>query len=311
MTTKKTKSPRRTKKTNRPFALESYLEKRRRIVERALARSSRTPGMDDVGEALRYSLLAGGKRLRPVLVLAACEAVGGKVEQGLPAACAIEMIHTYSLVHDDLPAMDNDNLRRGRPTCHKAFDEATAILAGDALLTEAFTVLSDPRAGKLSDKTRVALIDTLSRASGWRGMVGGQALDLAAEGKQISEKELRRLHAAKTGALLTAALTLGGLSGGASAIQLAALEKYGKAIGLAFQIVDDILDVTSTTETLGKPVGSDEGHDKSTFPKLMGLERSRKEADKLIAAAKRAVEPLGERAAALRALADYVVARVN
>lgn len=299
-----------TKKT--AFSFDKYLKSQQKIVERELARRAKFKGYGQLGEAMQYALLGGGKRLRPILVLAACAAVGGKSAAAYPAACAIEMIHTYSLVHDDLPSMDDDDLRRGRPTTHKKYDEATAILVGDALLTQAFTVLTDPGAGlPLTDKKRAELVLVLSDAAGWRGMVGGQALDMAAEKKQISLKELRTLHGAKTGALLTASLSMGAIVGGASAKKREALERYGRNIGLAFQVVDDILDVTADTATLGKPAGSDEGHDKSTFPKLMGLEKSRKEAARLIAQAKKELAPLGKKAEPLIALADYIGARTN
>ncbi|MCB0218510.1 MAG: polyprenyl synthetase family protein [Chrysiogenetes bacterium] len=299
-----------TKKT--AFSFNQYLKSQQKIVERELARRAKFKGYGQLGEAMQYALLGGGKRLRPILVLAACEAVGGKAAAAYPAACAIEMIHTYSLVHDDLPSMDDDDLRRGRPTTHKKYDEATAILVGDALLTQAFTVLTDPRAGlPLADKKRAELVLVLSDAAGWRGMVGGQALDMAAEKKQISLKELRTLHGAKTGALLTASLSMGAIVGGASAKKREALERYGRSIGLAFQVVDDILDVTADTATLGKPAGSDEGHDKSTFPKLMGLDKSRKEAARLIAQAKKELAPFGKKAEPLLALADYIGDRTN
>lgn len=293
------------------LSFNDYLKSQQKIVERELKRRAKFKGYGDLGEAMQYALLGGGKRLRPILVLAACEAVGGKVADAYPAACAIEMIHTYSLVHDDLPSMDDDDLRRGRPTTHKKYDEATAILVGDALLTQAFTVLTDPKDVRLSAKKRAELVLVLSQAAGWRGMVGGQALDMAAEKQQISLKELRALHGAKTGALLTAALSMGAVVGGASAKKREALERYGKNIGLGFQVVDDILDVTADTATLGKPAGSDEGHDKSTFPKLMGLEKSRKEAGRLIAKAKKELEPFGKKADPLRALADYIESRTN
>ena len=306
MTTKKI-----SKKTP-AFSFDQYLKSRQKIVERELAKRAKFKGYGKLGEAMQYALLDGGKRLRPILVLAACEAVGGKAEAAYPAACAIEMIHTYSLVHDDLPAMDDDDLRRGRPTTHKKYDEATAILVGDALLTQAFTLLTDPKAGvPLSDKTRAELVLVLSRAAGWQGMVGGQALDMAAEKREISLKELRALHAAKTGALLCASLSLGAIVGGAKPAQRKALERYGLDIGLAFQVVDDILDVTADTATLGKPAGSDQGHDKSTFPKLLGLEKSRKEATRLIGAAKKELTSFGKRAEPLAALADYIGARTN
>jgi len=307
------KKPKKTAKAEgRPFNLSAYLAQRKARVERELSRRARSNGAGRLGEAMRYALLAGGKRLRPILVLAACEAVGAPAERALAPACAIEMVHTYSLVHDDLPAMDDDDLRRGQPTVHKKYDEAMAILAGDALLTEAFTLLAAPGgAAGLSPGERTELIHVLGEASGHRGMVLGQALDLEAEGQSISEATLRRLHRAKTGALLTAALSLGAVAGGAGAAERRALERYGRAIGLAFQIMDDVLDETSDTKTLGKRAGADKALDKSTFPKILGIERSRREAEGLIRRAQAALEPLGRRGEPLRALAGYIVERKN
>ncbi len=295
-----------------PFALDAYLSERRKRIEKALLRCVRSSGNGQLGKAVHYSVIGGGKRLRPILVLAACEAVGGDPALAIPSACAIEMIHCYSLVHDDLPAMDDDDLRRGRPTVHKAFNEAAAILAGDALLTEALTLLADPVSNPgLRARTRASLVRALGQAAGWQGMVLGQALDLEAEGKQIGLAQLKRLHAAKTGALLTASLVMGALVGEAEPKEIRALERYGRAIGLAFQIVDDVLDITSDTKTLGKPVGSDQEKDKSTFPRLLGIERSMAEAQKLIKQAKRALSSFGPAAEPLRALADYVVERAH
>ncbi len=303
----------KTKKAEGPsFALSPYLARRKAWVERELARRTRASGAGRLGEAMRYALLAGGKRLRPILVLAACEAVGTPPKRALAPACAIEMVHTYSLVHDDLPAMDDDDLRRGKPTVHKKYDEAVAILAGDALLTEAFTLLAAPGgAAGLSPRARMELVHILGEASGHRGMVLGQALDLEAEGKSISEAALRRLHRAKTGALLTAALSLGAVAGGAGPAERRALERYGRATGLAFQVMDDVLDETSDTKTLGKRAGADKALGKSTFPKILGLERSRREAQGLIRQAKAAIAPFGRRGEPLRALAGYIIERKN
>jgi geranylgeranyl diphosphate synthase type II len=227
-----------------------------------------------LGEAMRYSLEAGGKRVRPVLCLLAAESVGAPLEAALPGALALECIHTYSLVHDDLPAMDDDDLRRGKPTCHIAFGEAHAILAGDGLLTEAFRILSTE--GVLEPARRVEAIAVLAEASGWRGMVGGQALDL--EGEQLNEyglDHLKTIHRLKTGALLRAATELGAILAGADAGQRAALRAYGEAIGLAFQIQDDILDATASDATLGKRAGKDQGRGKITYPALLGLDGAR------------------------------------
>ncbi len=227
-----------------------------------------------VGEAMRYSLEAGGKRVRPILCLLAAEAVHGRAEDALPGALALECIHTYSLVHDDLPAMDDDDLRRGKPTCHIAFGEAHAILASDGLLTEAFRILAS---GSGSDPARrVEAVAVLAEAAGWRGMVGGQALDL--EGEQVADyglDHLKTIHRLKTGALLRASTELGGILAGADAVQRQALRAYGEAIGLAFQIQDDILDATATEATLGKRAGKDEGRGKITYPALLGLDGAR------------------------------------
>jgi geranylgeranyl diphosphate synthase type II len=226
-----------------------------------------------LGEAARYSLEAGGKRVRPVLCLLACEAVGGTAAQALPGALALEFVHTYSLIHDDLPAMDDDDLRRGRPTNHKVFGEGHAILAGDALLTEAFGVLA---AADLDPGRRAEALVLLAEAAGWRGMAGGQALDL--EGEKIASYDLdhlRLIHRLKTGALLRAALEIGAVLGGATPTEQAALRAYGEAIGLAFQIQDDILDATATDADLGKRAGKDAGRGKITYPSLLGLEGAR------------------------------------
>ncbi len=252
-------------------------------------------------EAMRYSLLAGGKRLRPALVLGAADLVAGRDEMALPAACAIEMIHTYSLIHDDLPAMDDDDLRRGRPTLHKAYDEATAILAGDALLTMAFDMAA--QAG------RVDIVREIAQAAGVRGMVGGQQLDMEGEGRGLGLEELRRIHAHKTGALIRASVRSGAMLAGAGAEQLAALSVYGEGIGLAFQIADDILDVTGTEEKLGKRVGSDASKSKSTYPALMGLDGARQFAEETVRAAVGALDAFGTEADDFRELARFIVER--
>ena len=252
-------------------------------------------------DAIRYSLFAGGKRLRPALALGAAELVHGDDEPALPAACAIEMIHTYSLIHDDLPAMDDDDLRRGRPTLHKAYDEATAILAGDALLTMAFDVLADCG--------HTAVVVEMARAAGVAGMVGGQYLDIEAENQQLTLEALQRVHACKTGALIRVAIRAGALSAGAKDDALAALTTYGENIGLAFQIADDMLNVTSTAEQMGKPVGNDAAMHKSTYPALVGLERARDLANEAAERALTALDPFGDEADAFRGLAHYIVER--
>ena len=264
-------------------------------------------GTERLVEAMRYSLLAPGKRVRPVLALATARALGRDPEWVLPLAAAIEMIHTYSLIHDDLPALDNDDLRRGMPTCHKAFGEATAILAGDALLTLAFETLA---AAPLAAERRVAIIHEVALAAGTRGgMVGGQVADLEAEGKPIEPAMLEFIHRAKTAALIRAAVTAGALSGGATEADLARLRRFGEDIGWAFQVVDDILDVEESSAALGKTAGKDLAQKKATYPALYGLERSRAFAQELLERAVAALEPYGERADNLRALASFLVAR--
>jgi len=273
-----------------------------------LRRNVKDP-LKTINEASQYALTNGGKRVRAILVYAAASAIGTvNDDEALgPVACAIEMIHSYSLVHDDLPAMDDDDLRRGRPSCHKAYDEATAILVGDALQARAFELLAD--ASDFSAAQRVAMIKTLASASGIRGMVGGQAIDTAATGSDMTLDQLQSMHALKTGALIRAALAMGGIAAGATDEQLAALDEYGTHIGLAFQVVDDILDVESDTATLGKTQGKDEDADKPTYVKLMGLDGAKREAHRLLAAAWAALEGFGESADYLREMARYIVER--
>ncbi len=288
--------------------LAGMMTERRKLVDAALDRwlpeaGDRPP---KIHEAMRYSVFAGGKRLRPLLALLACEAVGGKPEDALPAAAALEMIHTYSLIHDDLPAMDDDDFRRGRPTCHKAFGEAIAILAGDALLTQAFQVLADPAAGGVPPARRLQIIAEIAEAAGSLGMVGGQAQDILAEGQHIDLATLLYLHTHKTGALIRASIRAGGIAGGAEGDRLEALTRFGVKVGLAFQIVDDILDIEGSSELLGKTVGSDARKKKATYPAVVGMEESRREAASLLAEAKEALRPLGPAAEPLLALADFV-----
>jgi geranylgeranyl diphosphate synthase type II len=250
---------------------------------------------------MRYSLFAGGKRLRPALALGAAETVSGEDSPALPAACALEMAHTYSLIHDDLPAMDNDDLRRGKPTSHVVYGEALAILAGDALLTLAFEVLAS--AG------RPEVVAEMAHAAGAAGMAGGQLIDLDSEDKPLQLDELRDLHARKTGALIRASVRMGAMLAGGSDEELETLTRYGDCIGLAFQIADDILDVIGTAEALGKPVGSDAERKKSTYPALLGLERSRALALEAVEEAEEALEIFGDRGEAFRALARFIVER--
>ena len=265
-------------------------------------------GAPRLAEAMRYAALAGGKRIRPMLVYAACRLAGGSLEQADVPAVAVELIHAYSLVHDDLPAMDDDDLRRGQPTCHRAFDEATAILAGDTLHTFAFELLS--RAGDYPDGARVGMVRALTQAAGGAGMAAGQMQDMAAHGQLQDVAALERMHYLKTGRLITASLTLGYLAAGRPDAELARnLTAYGDAIGLAFQIQDDILDVTMDTEQLGKPSKSDEKHGKSTFPALLGLQASRERAQALCRQARAALAGYGDAAGPLQQLADYIVQR--
>ena len=264
-------------------------------------------------EASKYSIEAGGKGLRPLLLFTALDALGTDLDQGISAASAIEMIHTYSLIHDDLPAMDDDDLRRGLPTCHVKFGEANAILAGDALQTLAFSILSDADMPEVSDRDRISMISELASASGIAGMCGGQALDLDAEGKHVPLDALERIHRHKTGALIRAAVRLGALSAGDKGRRaLPVLDKYAESIGLAFQVQDDILDVVGDTATLGKRQGADQQLGKSTYPALLGLEQARKKARDLIDDARQSLKQLAEQSldtSALEALADYIIQR--
>ncbi|QGW75791.1 geranyl transferase [Pseudomonas alkylphenolica] len=262
--------------------------------------------------AMRYSVMNGGKRVRPLLAYAACEALGAAPEQANGAACAVELIHAYSLVHDDLPAMDDDDLRRGQPTTHKAFDEACAILAGDGLQSLAFNALLDPQLSPQADSIRLAMVQTLALAAGPAGMVGGQAIDLGSVGLKLDQTALEFMHRHKTGALIEASVRLGALaSARADQAQLDALQTYARAIGLAFQVQDDILDVESDTETLGKRQGADIARDKPTYPALLGLQAAKAYALELRDQALEALRPFDAAAEPLRELARYIVARRN
>lgn len=290
---------------------QSMLAQYRQRVESELSRRlAERSGIDsNLHQAMNYSLMNGGKRLRPILVYLANDLLGGNPEQADSAACALECVHSYSLVHDDLPAMDNDELRRGKPTCHIQFNEATAILAGDALLTWAFELLSQPNE-RLTASTQLQMVHTLAQCSGDLGMVDGQAFDLGSEGKVLSLEQLKSMHAAKTGELIRASLRLGALaSGNATDSDLEALDQYAQKIGLAFQIQDDILDIESTTEQLGKPQGSDEERAKATYPALVGLAQSKSWLNELHQGAIEALEPFGSRNSSLIALADFIISR--
>ena len=268
------------------------------------------PELQGLYEAMRYSVMNGGKRVRPLLAYAACQALQGEQGRADGAACAVELIHAYSLVHDDLPAMDDDDLRRGQPTTHKAFDEASAILAGDGLQSLAFEVLADPARNPQDADTRLRMVSLLSAAAGPAGMVGGQAIDLGSVGVQLDQRALETMHRHKTGALIEASVLLGALaSGRASDASLQALLQYARAIGLAFQVQDDILDVESDTATLGKTQGKDEANHKPTYPSLLGLDAAKAYAGELRDQAITALRELGEPAEPLRQLAHYIVER--
>ena len=291
------------------FDLDTYLTDRRALIETELVRVAEADAAEvpaTLRKAMTYSLLAGGKRLRPILALAGCEAVGGQLTAALPLACALEMIHTYSLIHDDLPAMDNDDFRRGRPTNHKVFGEAIAILAGDALLTEAFAVTSRCPA---PPEVLVQVLRELASAVGAAGMVGGQVIDIEATGNKVDLELLRRLHGKKTGALLAVSVCAGARLGGADESAVAGLRTYAEALGLAFQIIDDVLDVTADLQTLGKDPGSDREAGKTTYVDLLGVDGARRQADEVMTAGIAALAPLGTAAEPLRALGRYTVER--
>ena len=289
--------------------LKTYLTTRAAEVDAAmdafLPKAKERPAT--IHAAMRYSIFAGGKRLRPVLCLAAAEACGGEIPNALAAACAVELMHTYSLVHDDLPAMDDDDLRRGRPTCHKVYGEGMAVLCGDALLTESFAVLARTMPTKRYG-TRDYIAE-LADTGGSRKLIGGQVMDLEGEGQKLTKRDLVRIHEAKTAALLTTSLRLGAMTANATPAKLQALTLFGHALGLAFQVIDDILDVTQSTEMLGKTAGKDQAVEKSTYPAILGLDASRKEAARLTKAAMDALKPFGAKAARLREIATHLLKR--
>jgi geranylgeranyl diphosphate synthase, type II len=294
-----------------PMLVET-LEAGRKLTDAALERL--LPGPDErpssIHRAMRHSVFAGGKRIRPILCMEAARAICGNLPDGIDElGAAIEMLHTYSLVHDDLPALDNDDLRRGRPTCHKMFGEAIAILAGDALQTQAYQVLAQL---KCSAEARVGIIAEIARQTGTiNGMIGGQVVDLEAEHKRPDAETLESIHKSKTAALITASVVSGGMYAGAPGEHVEALRAYGEAIGLAFQIVDDILDVTQTSEQLGKTAGKDVASEKATYPALFGIEKSRQKAASLLEASSKALERFQLRGDALRALAKFLIEREN
>ncbi|MBK1883953.1 polyprenyl synthetase family protein [Luteolibacter pohnpeiensis] len=289
--------------------LKSYLAEKAKRVDQAidgfLPKAKTKPAT--IHGAMRYSVFAGGKRLRPIFCIAAAEACGGDPENALPPACAVELMHTYSLVHDDLPAMDDDDLRRGRPTCHKVYGEGIAVLCGDALLTEAFLVLAQTEPTKRY--TARDYVSELALTGGSRHLIGGQVMDLEGEGKALSKRDLVKIHEAKTAALLTSSLRLGAMTANATPAKLDALTTFGHALGLAFQVIDDILDVTQSTEILGKTAGKDEAVEKSTYPSLLGLEASRKEAARLTKKAMTALDSFGKKGDRLREMADNLLRR--
>ena len=290
------------------FDFKGYLAKAKATVEEALDQSLLPERPESLREAMRYSLLAGGKRLRPILCLAACELAGGDAAQAMPTAVALEMIHTMSLIHDDLPAMDDDDLRRGRPTNHKVYGEAVAILAGDALLTRAFEMVA-LRSQGVPPERLLNVVGELSLVAGAPGLVGGQVVDLESEGQDVDLETLEYIHLHKTGALLSACVITGAMIGGADDALIKALRTYARGIGLAFQIIDDILDITASSEVLGKTAGKDLVADKTTYPKLLGLEESRKRAADLVREAKEILNPWADKAQPLLALADYITSR--
>ena len=294
--------------------LKEYLQRRGRLVDEALERW--VPGQDEfppqVHEAMRYSLFAGGKRLRPILTLASTEAVGGRIVDALPLACSLELIHTYSLIHDDLPAMDDDDLRRGKPTNHKVFGEALAILAGDALLTEAFHMASRPDLmKKVPASRRIRALWHLARAAGSLGMVGGQTMDILIQGKDIEAPILEYIHTHKTGALITASVVMGAIVGGASVREYKALKGYGENLGLAFQVTDDLLDVEGEERKLGKAVRKDQSKGKATYPALFGINESRLKAEHLTEEALACLDSFNRRAKPLREIAKFILKRTN
>lgn len=295
--------------------IQRYLKDKKEIVDRALEEFF--PDLEDPGQAteapsslrraIRHSLFSGGKRIRPILAIAAFEAVGGTGNSILPFACGLEMIHTYSLIHDDLPAIDNDDYRRGQPTCHKAFGEALAILAGDGLLTEAFRLMTQE--SSVDPKTVLSIVHEIARASGISGMVGGQVVDIESEGKEVSFPTIEYIHNHKTGSLITTSVRTGVKLGGGNDETLQAFTHFGERIGLAFQIVDDILNVEGKAEILGKSTGSDQSKHKATYPSLLGIEESKKRAFTLMESALNALHPFGSEVEPLRGIAKYIVLR--
>ncbi len=291
--------------------LDAYLKDRQKIIEEALVRylpDEDTPP-HELNTAMHYSVFAGGKRIRPILCLAACEACGGDIAGAMPVACALELIHTYSLIHDDLPAMDNDDFRRGKPTCHKVFGDALAILAGDALLTEAFILLSRPEKFRISAEKRMSVMYEIAQAAGSTGMVGGQALDMRAEKVEPDEEALEDIHRRKTGAMIIASVKSGAIVSGAGNDKIAILSEYARNIGIAFQISDDILNVEGNARIMGKETGSDAARGKSTYPSILGMDASKVRLAEHVEAAVEALSSFDARALPLRVIARYIMER--
>ncbi|MGA7954588.1 MAG: geranylgeranyl diphosphate synthase CrtE [Gloeobacterales cyanobacterium] len=293
--------------TVQTFDLMNYLQNRKALIEENLERFVPVLYPVRLYESIRYSLLAGGKRLRPVLCLAACELTGGTTDMAMPTACALEMIHTMSLIHDDLPSMDNDDYRRGLPTNHTVYGEAMAILAGDALLAHAFHVIAETEA--VPAQRVLEVVRRVGLAASASGLVGGQVVDIESEGKQISLETLQYIHEHKTGALLEVSVVSGAILGGASSDQVELLSSYAHNVGLAFQIIDDVLDITATDEQLGKTAGKDLAQAKATYPSFWGIEASKAKAQQLIAEAKATLKPFGQKAVILEHLADFITQR--
>lgn len=293
---------------------KTYLNQKRRLIDEALKGIFLKPEgpAADVVKAMSYSLFAGGKRLRPILCLAGVETLGGNERQALPVACALELIHTYSLIHDDLPAMDDDDLRRGKPTSHKVFGEAIAILAGDGLLTEAFHLMCRPEySAAIEPSDLIKVIQIISRAAGYEGMVGGQVVDIQMEGREVDRATLEFIHTHKTAAMIEASVRSGAVLGGADQRQEETLSRYGQKIGLAFQISDDILDIEGDSEVMGKKTGADLSRNKATYPALFGMERSKEMQKALVEDSITDLNSFDNRADPLRKIASYIIERIN
>lgn len=292
--------------------LKIYLHEKRRFIDEALKDLLPEPEgpSAELVRAMNYSLLAGGKRLRPILCIAGAESVGGDMKEVLPLACAFELIHTYSLIHDDLPSMDNDDFRRGKPTSHKVFGQAIAVLAGDGLLTEAFHLISQwALPARMEARSLQKIIALVAGAAGYQGMVGGQAVDITTEGKEVEPSVLDFIHTRKTGSLISASVLSGAMVGGGAEDQVRAIASYGDKIGLAFQISDDILDVEGDSERMGKPVGGDAGKGKNTYPAVHGLKRSKEILEELVDNAVRELHMFDRKADPLRHIARYIIER--